>query len=115
MRVLVTGGRNYNDWRRVHAILDAHHASTPITAIIHGGATGADSWAGRWASYNRIKEIAVPADWKKYKNYAGPIRNQKMINEQSPDLVIAFPGGAGTANCVRRAKAAGLVVMEIEE
>jgi hypothetical protein len=44
---------------------------------------------------------------------AGPIRNQRMIDEGKPDLVIAFPGGRGTADMVSRAKKAGIPVQEI--
>lgn len=45
---------------------------------------------------------------------AGPIRNQHMIDTAKPDLVVSFPGGAGTADMVRRAKAAGVRVIEVE-
>lgn len=34
-------------------------------------------------------------------------------DEGKPDLVVAFPGGSGTADCVRRAKAAGVEVLVI--
>jgi predicted polyphosphate/ATP-dependent NAD kinase len=34
---------------------------------------------------------------------AGIIRNQRMLDEGKPDLVIAFQGGDGTADMVRRA------------
>ena len=43
---------------------------------------------------------------------AGPVRNARMLVEK-PDLVIAFPGGPGTADMVRRARAAGVEVVEI--
>jgi hypothetical protein len=33
----------------------------------------------------------------------GPKRNQQMLEEGKPDLVLAFPGGRGTADMVRRA------------
>jgi len=53
------------------------------------------------------------ADWKLGKK-AGPLRNQRMIDEGRPDLVVAFPGGKGTADMVRRAEAAGVKVLKIE-
>jgi hypothetical protein len=31
-----------------------------------------------------------------------------MLNEGKPDLVVAFPGGRGTADMVKRARAAGI-------
>jgi predicted Rossmann-fold nucleotide-binding protein len=35
-----------------------------------------------------------------------------MLAEGRPDAVIAFPGGKGTADMVRKARAAGLPVVE---
>ena len=43
---------------------------------------------------------------------AGPIRNQAMLDEGRPDLVVAFPGHHGTADIVRRARAAGIKVRQ---
>ena len=37
-----------------------------------------------------------------------------MIVEALPELVIAFPGGNGTADMVERAKAAGVEVIEFD-
>ena len=51
--------------------------------------------------------MEMPADWTKHGKAAGPIRNQKMLDE-CPDLVVAFPGGKGTADMVRRAMKAGI-------
>lgn len=50
-----------------------------------------------------------PADWGRYGKAAGPIRNQEML-ESGIDLVIALPGGRGTADMVRRAEGAGVPV-----
>jgi hypothetical protein len=49
------------------------------------------------------------ADWEKLGRSAGPIRNQAMLDEGRPDLVVAFPGHHGTADMVRRARAAGVM------
>lgn len=87
----------------------------PDTVIIHGAATGADSLANRWAVVNWVRSEEYPADWKKHGAAAGPIRNQRMIDEGKPDLVVAFPGGKGTADMVSRAKAAGVRVIEVSE
>ena len=54
--------------------------------------------------------LAYPANWKKHGRAAGPIRNKQMLEEAKPDLVIAFPGGAGTANMVKQAREAGVKV-----
>lgn len=110
MKVLVCGGRNFYDWRRLEAILDLYRdgpEKTKPTLIIHGAASGADSLAGQWATYNGIKVETYPAEWKVHGRAAGGIRNQLMLDQGKPELVIAFPGGNGTADMVNRAKAAG--------
>ena len=44
---------------------------------------------------------------------AGPIRNQEMLDKGKPDLVIAFPGGKGTADMVGRALRTGVFVYRV--
>lgn len=123
MRVLVCGGRDFKDKKLMHRTLlwavpwvepDEYGNSLPDNVtIIHGGARGADHLAHEWAVAHWCGFVEFIADWSKHGPAAGPIRNQRMIDEGKPDLVIAFPGGRGTADMVRRAKAAGLEVREI--
>ena len=106
MKVLVCGGRYFTGLQAVITLgnaLLAIHKETPITEIIHGAARGADTLAEKFGEYFGIPTRAFPADWKKYKNSAGPIRNKQMLVEGNPDVVVAFPGGAGTANMVSQA------------
>lgn len=44
---------------------------------------------------------------------AGSLRNQQMLDEGQPALVVAFPGGTGTENMKRIARSAGVRVLEI--
>jgi hypothetical protein len=111
-RVLVCGGRDYNDRDRVFSILDVAHAANPIIELIHGAASGADKLADEWAD-GKVAIHAFPAPWETLGHRAGPIRNQKMLDEGKPDMVIAFPGGAGTADMVKRAEKAGVPVVRI--
>lgn len=115
MRVLVCGGRDYNDRATIYRVLDEIHARTPVRCIIGGGATGADHIGAIWAFSRNIPDfVRFDADWKLYDKAAGPIRNQQMLDEGKPDLVVAFPGGKGTADMVRRAEAAGVKVAKVE-
>lgn len=114
MRLIVCGGRNYNDAETISMALHAVRTLRgPIAALIHGDARGVDTIAGKWARENGIEEVPFPADWIAHGNSAGPIRNQKMIDEGKPDRVVAFPGGAGTADMVRRARKARIAVWEV--
>ena len=100
MRVLVCGGRHYKDKKRLFSELESLNPKP--TLIIQGGATGADKIAKSWAKSKSIEVAEINPDWDKYGKRAGPIRNQDMINKHKPDLCIAFKGGRGTADMIRR-------------
>ena len=105
MRVLVCGGRDYKDRDHVwQTLARLNRERGPITCIIHGAASGADSEAAFWGRAQGIEVIAFRPDWDAYGNAAGPIRNEEMVVEGVPDLCLAFPGGRGTQDCVSRAE-----------
>jgi hypothetical protein len=112
-RVLVCGGRRYDDAARVNEVLDHLAASQPVDVLIHGAARGADLLAVDWAIRHQIPLLEFGADWAAHGKAAGPIRNRRMLLEGKPDLVIAFPGGKGTENMVNQARKAGVQVEEI--
>ena len=111
MRILITGGRDFDDEGLLSETLDRLHADSPFSCLIHGAAKGADRLAGQWAQANGVKEIACPADWKRYGRSAGAVTNKLMLEDHQPDLLVAFPGGKGTANMVKLAEKAGLRVV----
>lgn len=113
MVVLVCGGRDYEDKDAVFAALDAIHAATPITRLVHGGARGADSLGALWALANGVFAAGYPAQWAQHGKAAGVIRNQQMLDSEPVELVVACPGGRGTADMVRRAKGRGVRVMTV--
>lgn len=113
LRVLVCGGRTFRDRAMVFAALDCIHGDTPIRCIIEGGAKGADAFAYAWAKSRGVQVATYCAEWGKLGKAAGPVRNQRMVAKGKPDLCIAFPGNRGTADMVRRCKAAGVEVRRI--
>lgn len=115
MRVLVCGGRDFSNRSWLFNVLDDFHKELNITLIIEGGAKGADSLARDWSFGAHIPHQTYFADWETYGKAAGPIRNQRMLDYGEPDLVIAFPGGRGTADMITRAKRAGVKVQEIHD
>ena len=112
MRVLVCGGRDYQDDAKLSAWLDARREK--ITVIIQGGAAGADHLALRWAFRNGVPCITVHAQWDHYGKAAGPIRNTWMLLHCRPDRVVAFPGGSGTKNMIEQAEAEGVKVVRAD-
>lgn len=118
-RVLICGGRDFNDYDLLANTLDAGRQSGDLElgptqgAIIHGASRGADLLASRYASESGIQCFAFAADWDTYGRSAGPRRNQQMLDEGKPDIVIAFLGGRGTMDMILRATKAGVKVVRV--
>ena len=110
MIVFVTGGRDYDRQDIVDFALSRLNMKTPITLVCHGSCPygGADALAERWAQEHEVPYVGVPAEFKKYGRKAGPMRNARVLKEYTPDLVVHFPGGRGTADALRKATAAGI-------
>lgn len=112
MRVLVCGSRKWEDYDAIEKrlkLLSKH------TVIIEGEAPGADRMARRIAQRLGMVVAPFPAHWDEFGPAAGPIRNQQMLDEGKPNLVLAFglPGGTGTKDMVARARNAGIPVEEL--
>ena len=113
MRILVCGGREFADRQLLNDTLNGLRRERGVSLVIAGGARGADSMAQWWAKAEGVPCDVYQADWAGLGRKAGPIRNQRMLDEGKPDLVVAFPGGRGTADMVRRGREAGLEVIEV--
>lgn len=112
-RVLICGSRSLEGSHRVIELVLSFDPTT--TTVIHGDARGVDRWAGYCAAAVGCDVVPVPADWKAHGKAAGPIRNQRMLDEEHPDEVFAvvdrpLPESRGTYDMVQRALAAGLPV-----
>lgn len=114
MRVIVCGGREYTDQEAVsRALLHVWLTNDrPVMTIVQGGAQGADECARQVAATQSFPCETFRAEWEREGKSAGPRRNQRMV-KAGADLLVAFPGGRGTADCVKRARKAGIPVTEV--
>jgi hypothetical protein len=116
MRVLITGSRT---WGNVHAIRRELEKLSSGSIIIHGGARGADTIADSIARELDLEVLVFRAEWARFYRAAGVIRNEAMLKEGKPDLVLAFheeiATSKGTHDMVRRATAAGVPVRVISK
>lgn len=129
MKILVTGSRHWKDYdtisRGLTVAIETLIAKFPEDkniVLIHGAAPGADSLAAKFMT-NATKFLASkgyhvtidahPADWDKYRNAAGPIRNREMV-ELKPDICVAFvaPDSKGTVGCMKMCTEAGIEILE---
>ena len=110
MRVLVCGDRHWTDARKVWARMSTLPSDT---TVVEGDCSGADRLGAACATRLGIPVEAYPADWQRYGRAAGPVRNQQML-DTGIDLVLAFhsnlAASKGTADMVRRARLAGVMV-----
>lgn len=133
MNVGVTGGRFYGNGQKVYRTFNLLRVASPV--LVYGGASGADEYARLWATQAYAwKTERFEADWDRecdnrcthgprrkrrdgstFCPSAGPIRNQRMIDEGQIELLIAFPGGNGTMDMIRRAKAAEVLILRVDE
>ncbi len=123
MIVMVTGGRDYTDYRTVHDSLVPYNS--PDNILVVGGAPGADELARRvWHNDFQLPYIVQPAPWNRHGKPAGVMRNMSMLQGRSlvphvdadrliPAVLIAFPGGKGTTHARDYAIALGIEVKEV--
>lgn len=107
-RVIVAGGRDFNDEEYLNKSLDELMEEFVDIEIVSGHANGADKLAEEYAMRLELSLKIFPADWKKYGRAAGPIRNREMLSyimEEKP-IVAAFWDGQskGTKNMIEQAK-----------
>lgn len=98
----VTGGRDHVVTRAEKDAFQDALLSYGVTVVRHGAARGVDTWVAEWVERKEFLRIeAWPAQWKKHGKIAGRIRNRAMLQGPPPvGLLIAFPGGSGTAHCL---------------
>jgi predicted Rossmann-fold nucleotide-binding protein len=117
--VIVAGGGRDLLWlpAQIAAVLLARSSGQLVHGLLHGGARGADRTISRAAFQLGWPVEVLPADWRRHGRAAGPIRNRELLelaisradalsSAAAPVsvLVVAFPGGAGTASLVREAR-----------
>lgn len=123
---IVCGGRDFTDHDLAFHALDQLWKQDRFNAIVEGGQRtrdpktrkiigGADYWAHVWAKERGVDCFTEPADWDKWGKRAGPIRNLAMIVKYEPVLVVAFPGGYGTADMLARAEEYGIISLRIQQ
>jgi len=111
-KILVCGGRHYSNRAFLYLTLD----DIKPNFIVSGAAPGADTLAIEYAKDRGIPYDAMPADWDRYSRAAGPIRNKAMLDAH-PDIemVVAFEGGAGTANMLKQAQQLQFKTLVVED
>jgi hypothetical protein len=114
-KIAFGGGVEYNDHKRIWAVLDKVRAKHPDMVLIHGGTPkGAEKAAACWADNRKVTQIAFKPDWTRDGKAAPFKRNDRML-EIVPTGVVIFPGSGITGNLADKAKKLGIPVMDHRE
>lgn len=119
-KAIFCGGRNYDNNKAIREVLIELSLNYTRVVVITGGAPGADMIAHYEAGKLGLDTMVINAEWSFYGASAGPRRNAEMIaellepvGEETDRFVYAFGGGRGTNDTIKKARAAGVKVVQI--
>jgi len=110
MKVIIAGGRDFNDYTLLKEKCDYYLSNSEDIEIVSGTAHGADMLGERYAAERGYLVRKFPADWDRYGKSAGYKRNMQMA--MYGDTLIAFwdQKSKGTMNMIDIANKKGLEV-----
>lgn len=105
MNIAIVGGRDFNDYDLLKNTLNNYIENKSfLSAIVSGGAKGADTLAEKYAEEIGVEMIVFPPNYEKYGRLATLHRNTEII--VASDIVFAFWNGKsrGTLDSITKAK-----------
>jgi hypothetical protein len=109
MKIIVTGSRDFNNYRLLEAELDFFIPTDRQAQIVSGAAQGADQLGEKYAEKRSLSVQKFPADWLKYGERAGYIRNDQMARCASHAVIFWDGSSRGTASMIELCKSYGLL------
>jgi hypothetical protein len=105
MRVAVVGSRSLDG--RCYKIL-TEHMPPGVSELVSGGASGADSFAERYALEHGLAMTVIRPDYKTYDRQAPLVRNSQIVAASDFTLILWDGGSRGSLNvimtCIRTNK-----------
>ena len=110
MKLAIVGSRTFDDYDRMVSVINSQIDLASVSAIVSGGARGADSLAWRLAQDIGILLERHDPDWQTHGRAAGHIRNTAIVD--AADAVIAFWDGEsrGTQDSIKKSRAQNKLV-----
>lgn len=128
MKLIIAGSRTIKPTTEELTVILDHFDLKP-KEVVCGGAEGVDTAGEIWAHRSNVHVEFFHADWddidapgaviktnragKKYNALAGHWRNQKMADYADALLLIWDGKSTGSADMLRRAKAAKLTIIQV--
>jgi hypothetical protein len=112
MRLLLVGGRHLKDATLIRKSLGLIHIRMQVSVLIHGGHAALGTIAEDWARESDIHILRYPANWRLLGKRAEGVRNDFMLSDSRPDMVLALPGGDDTRALIVKALVLGVPVYD---
>lgn len=119
--LIIAGSRDLDEYDEIDRVL-VHEAFGRFVAehfwpdvVFSGMATGADMIGWRLAELHEIPVRAFPVysrDWSLLGPKAGPLRNQRMVDDAHGLLIVRYPDSRGSADVLRRARKKGIPIID---
>jgi len=109
MKIIIAGGRDFNDYQKLKDACDYYLKNQSNVEIVSGTANGADKLGEKYAEERGYPVKKFPADWNLHKKAAGYLRNAEMA-EYSDALIAFWNGSKGTGHMIDLANKHGLKV-----
>ena len=108
--VVVTGGRDFEDHMLVWKFVELFARGVPCEVYVGDCPRGVDLFVRECCEELGYLHRVFTADWEAHGKWAGPKRNLEMVTAAGKGaILLAFPGGRGTKDCISKAKHAGLI------
>jgi len=99
MKVIIAGSRQIED--RLALAKAIKQSGFEITEVVSGTSRGPDKLGESWARANDIPVKEFPANWAKFGNYAGPLRNSDMAKYADAAVILWDGQSLGTLNMIK--------------
>ena len=102
MKIIIAGGRDFDNYGLLHSRMNRYLQDTDLrkVVIVSGGAKGADELGELYADGKGLPMVRYRANWALHGKAAGPIRNKLMA--ERADALVAFWNGCsrGTGHMI---------------
>ena len=107
IRLAIVGSRSFSDSGKARDVIRKLYDIRGISAsaVVSGGAVGADALAEEYAASEGIPLIIHRADWNRYGRMAGHMRNSLIIRDAEAVLAFWDMKSPGTRDDVEKASA----------
>lgn len=111
MRVIIAGTRTIHNKELVYAAIK--NSGFDITCVLCGGARGVDLIGKEYALEHRLPVEMYLADWNKFGNKAGPLRNMEMAKNANALILVWDGSSKGSLSMLTEARHKGLKIFEM--